>query len=233
MATVAPSGPAGGFGVIARGRWATVVHGESWSAVHRVVYAIAGDVDPQFLWLDLRSAEEPADEPGPVELGWIPDSRCLVPKELTELAPRPAADARSLHAVVRSDDREAAPFSDFMRLPPIKQEIAAGLGADHERRVLVIANAERIRSQYPGDPSAIRPLLDAQLSAGLIPIVGARIRADPARLAFDFVFDVEAPDVAHWREGSLLCEKAPPGTPFHAGERTPLSAVSSIARTFP
>jgi len=229
MPSIAPSARSGGFGVIARGRWATIVVGESRDSVLRVSYAIANDIDSGFLWLDIRGPSVRAEEAGPGELGWIPSDRRFFTRELAEAAPQPKLDRSAIVRVVRADDRNVASLTEFLRLPSITQEIAADLGESHERRVLVLANAERVREQYPGQPDAIRPFLDAQISAGLIPLFAVRGSGTPGRMAFDFVFRVEVPDPSRWREGALVVEKSPPGTPFRAGERIPLPSVPSIA----
>ncbi|HTP55437.1 MAG TPA: hypothetical protein VML53_02060 [Thermoplasmata archaeon] len=231
MPSLAPPARSGGFSVIARGRWATIVVGESRDPVLRVAYAIASDIDSGFLWLDIRGPSVGAEEAGPGELGWIPSDRRFFTRELAEAAPQPKLDRSAVVRVVRADDQSVSSLTEFLRLPSITQEIAAELGASHERRVLVLANAERVRERYPGQPQAIRPFLDAQLSAGLIPLFAVRGSRAPGRMAFDFVFRVEVEETPRGRAGSLVVEKSPPGTPFHAGERIPLLSFPSIAES--
>lgn len=219
---------------IGDGRWTTFVWGDSRAAMNRVVYAIAGSVDREFLWLDIRHPSDESVEPGPVELGWIPPDRLFLTKEPAEARPQRPVDPAVLWRVVRSDspDHEVGAFADFLRLPAVTQKIVSGIDPSSNRRALVFANVERVREYYPRVADQVRPFMQAQLAAGLIPIYGLYGPTGPGRMACDIVLEVQTPDLRHWRDGALVIEKAPDGLPFRAGDRVPLPSIEALVDVF-
>ncbi len=215
-------------------RCPTFVWGSSRPAVNRVLFAIATEIDPEFAWLDIRLPNDEPEEPGPVELGWIPDHRLFFTRRMADLTPPQTVKPEAIVRVVRSDDpnQDVGAFADFLRLPSLTQKIVADLGPAPRGRVLVVSNSERVREHYPSSPEAVRPLIDAHLAAGLIPMFGLSGPSGPGRMAMDMVCEVRVADLGHWREGWLICEKSPPWTSFHAGDKIPLSSVGSIAAAF-
>ena len=221
------------FGDIGQGPWVTVVWGDSRAAVHRVSYAIAHEIDPGFAWLDICNLTDEPLEPGPVELGWIPDGRLFITKRPSEARPQRPVSPGVIWQVVRSDnpEHELATFRDFLQLPEVTQKIVSMGGPASGRRAVVFGNAERVREYYPKSLEEIRPFFAAEVASGLVPIYGVTGPSGPARMAADCVFEVQTPDLRHWREGALHCEKAPSGASFLAGDRTPLTS-EPIASTF-
>ncbi len=215
-------------------RCPTFVWGSSRAAVNRVLFAIATEIDPEFAWLDIRLPTDEPEEAGPVELGWIPDHRLFFTRRMADLTPPQALKPEAIVRVVRSDDpnQDVGAFADFLRLPSLTQTIVADLGPAPRGRVLVVSNSERVRDYYPRSPEAVRPLIDAHLAAGLIPMFGLSGTSGLGRMAMDMVLEVRLTDPAHWREGWLICEKSPAWTSIRAGDKIPLSAVGSVAAAF-
>ncbi|HLN51239.1 MAG TPA: hypothetical protein VK455_04215 [Thermoplasmata archaeon] len=234
MSGGASAGTSGGFAGLAGKGCSTFVWGESRAAVNRVLFAVASDIDPDFVWLDIRHPTDESVEPGPVELGWIPNGRLLFTRAPSEARPQEPVAPAAIWRIVRSDDpdHEVASYADFLRLPAVTQKIIAGLAPTSGRRALAFANSDRVREFYPRKPEEIRPFLDAELAAGVIPLYGVAGPSGPGRMALDFVLEVRTPDLRHWREGTLMCEKAPPGSAFHRGDQLPLPSIPSVAAAF-
>ena len=219
------------FASLATPGCATIVWGEPRALLNRVLFAMARDVDPSFFWLDIRSSPDHGLEAGPVELGLIPSDRLYVTSQTTEVHPADPIAPRALAVVVRMDapDAEVATLVDFLRLPQVTHKVMDGLDQPNGPHVLVFANAERVREYYPRTSGEVRPYLDAELRAGVIPFYGIYGPGSEARMAADFVFEVRGRDLKHWREAVLVCDKAHPGSRFRAGEKIPLGSVECLS----
>lgn len=212
----------------------TIIWGEPRAILNRVLFAIAQDVDPNFFWLDIRSSLDPGIEPGPVELGLIPKERLYVTSRPTEVRPADPIAPRALSVVLRVDapDAEVTTLVDFLRLPKLTHQLIDGLDRSPGPHVLVFANAERVREYYPRNSAEVRPFLEGQSRAGVIPLYGIYGPTGEARMAGDFVFELRGLDLAHWSEAVLLCEKAPSGSGFRAGASIPLGTVACFRESF-
>ena len=213
---------------------ATFLWGESRPVILRVLYAMVRANDPEFYWLDIRGPMDSSEEPGPVELGWVPDSSLFLTGETSEARPQNAPANVAMWTIVRSDEPETvlARVSDFVRLPPIAQDILSRLGLDGRTRAVAIANSDRVRQYYPTTPEGVRPVLDAFLSAQVVPFFGAQGSPGEGRWAFDYVFEVRARDVAHWAEALLVPEKAPPRAGVPVGRPIPFTSLPDLAAIF-
>jgi hypothetical protein len=197
----------------------------------RVAFALAQINDPAPYWVDIRDETRKPDARSPVELGWIPEDHLYVVRE-SEARPRDADANMALWTVVRSDEPDSviAGFTDFLRLPPVLQEAVSRTGDDAHRPVFVIANVDRVRQYYPKDVGGVRPILDAMVRAGVLPIFVAIGPPGPGRMAFDFVLEVRAGLSSDWRKGHLLCEKAPAASPLTSGSSYSLESVPEFTR---
>jgi hypothetical protein len=214
------------FHALAGGPWGTFVYGSPRSVVDRIAFAMATANDPNPTWVDIRDPGGGTDPAAPGELGWIPQDRLYLVSS-TDARPRDTAANLALWSVVRSDEPTAVlgPLTDFLRLPSTVQIAVSHMGTEPSRPALVVANSDRVRPYYPRDPSGVRPIIDAILHAGVLPIFAAVGPPGEGRAAFDFVFEVYAPDPAHWRSGSLTCHKAPPQTKLPLEQSVPLAAL--------
>lgn len=218
------------FRTLGGGAWGTFVHGSSRTVVLRLVYAMARANDPNPTWVDIRDTDLPVDPPGPTELGWIPENHLYLVC-LADAKPQDAVANMALWNVVRSDEPSSVigEFRDFLRLPPTIQDAVSRVGAEPSRPVFVIANSDRLRAYYPKDVGGVRPIINAMLHGGVLPLFAAAGAPGEGRLAFDFVFEVRAPDLDHWRTGSLVCEKAPPGTSVSIDTPIPLASLTDVS----
>ncbi len=210
--------------------YGTFLYGPSRTVLLRVAYAFARASDPQPYWVDIRDPNEYLDPPGPVELGWIPDDHLFVVSR-SEARPQDAVSNLALWTVVRSDEPRSviAGLTDFLRLPPVVQDVLSRYGEEFRRPVFVVANTDRVRDYYPRDRVGVRPIVDAMLHSGVVPIFVARGPPGPGRLAFDLVIEVEAPDLVRWREGTLRCERSLNGAPFQQDQRIRLDSFPALA----
>jgi hypothetical protein len=218
---------------LGRGAWGTFVHGSPRAIVLRTAFALAKANDPLPTWVDIRDREGESDVTGPTEMGWIGEERLFFVTP-ADARPQDAVANMALWSVVRSDEPTAviASFTDFLRLPPTVQDAVSRRGIEASRPVFVVANTDRVRAHYPKDVGGVRPIVEAMLHAGVLPIFSALGPPTPGRLAFDFVLEAKAPSLAQWNRGALACEKAPPGTSFAPGTTVPLAELPGAAEFF-
>jgi hypothetical protein len=179
-------------------------------------------------WLDLREPEQAPEAGGPVALGWVPSDHLFV-LAANDALPQHDIGNLALFSVIRSDEPESAiaALTDFLRLPAKVQEVLSAHGSDARPPALVISNSDRVRSAYPKDADGVRPILASMLRSGVVPIFIAAPPPGAGRMAFDVVFEVRCESLSQWAAGSLLCERAPAGLAFRAGDVLPLTAVPS------
>jgi len=195
---------------------------------------MARAIDPAPLWLEIGSKQPEGDPPGPAELDWIQSDHLFLADEPAAARPQDAVANMALLNVVRSDESPTAiaRLADFVRLPPITQEILSRLGQGEPRHALAIANTDRVRREYPTTVEGVRPFVEAFLDAPVIPIFSGQGTPGAGRMAFDFVFQVLARDVEHWSEGSLVPEKAPGVVDLRIGVPIPLANIPGLADLF-
>lgn len=215
------------FRALGAGPYGTFLYGDSRPLVDQLSYAMARVNDPNPTWVDIRDPEGRADPASPSALGWVAEDHLFYVSP-TEAKPQDAEANMALWTVVRSDEPDAviAGLTDFLRLPPTVQVAVSRMGTSAPRPVFVVANSDRVRSYYPTEPAGVRPIIEAMLRSGVLPIFAAVGPPGPGRSAFDFVFEVKSRDPGDWRTGSLTCHKAPPGSPIPLDLPIPLPSLS-------
>lgn len=215
--------------MLSSGIYGTFLHGKSRTVVLRAAYALARANDSQPYWVDVRDPNDYLDPPGPVEMGWIPDDHLFVVSR-SEARPQDAVSNLALWTVVRSDEPRSVigGLSDFLRLPPQIQELLSQYGRENYRPVFVVANTDRVREHYPRDQTGVRAIVEAMVNGGVTPIFAALDPPGPGRFAFDLVFEIQADDLTHWREGVLLCERSFEGASYEKGQEIPLSSIPGL-----
>jgi hypothetical protein len=231
------SPPASAFDLAALGEGtsSTFLYGRSRAVVNRLLYAMARAIDPEPIWLDLSpGALGPGDDAGPVELGWVPRERLFVTWDIREARPQSAVGQSALMRVVRADDPSGsvARLADFVRLPPIAQEVISRVDVGVPRHALAVANSDRVRRDYPNTIDGVRPIVTQLLEAPLCPLFGVQGVPGPGRMAFSYVFEVRAADVAHWRDGTLVVEKTPRDAPIPNGQEIRLIEIPGLEKVF-
>jgi hypothetical protein len=211
------------------GAYGTYLFGPSRTVLLRVAYAFARANDSRPFWVDVRDPTDYLDPPGPVELNWIPDDHLFVVSR-SEAKPQDAVSNLALWTVVRSDEPRSVigGLTDFLRLPPPIQEALSRYGRESYRPVFVVANVDRVREYYPRTVVGVRAILETMIRGGVIPIFAAQSPPGPGRFAFDLVFEVDAPDLAHWQDGRLRCEQTFEGAPFVTGQDFRLDSIPSV-----
>src|SRR5208282_5324899 len=199
-----PASPTLDLSVLGRGRYGTFLWGESRAALNRVLFAMVRASDPEPLWLDLRPREPEVEEPGPLELGWIPADHLFLAEAPEAARPQDAVANMALFTIVRPDESAAS----IARL------------------------SDRVRSVYPATVEGVRPIVTSFLDAPLLPFFAAKGTPGPGRMAFEFVFELRVKDVAHWRDGTLLPEQAPSESGIRVGVPIPLAQISGLAGAF-
>ena len=219
---------------LSRRAWATFLWGDSRPVLNRVLFAMVQANDSSPYWLDIRGPANVVSEPGPVELGWIPRDRLFVTGESSDARPQHSGSSPHLSSLVSSDEppQELSKISDFLRLPPIAQEIVSRVERTQTCHVVAIANSDRVRSEYPMDVEGVRHVIEAFLAAPILPFFCATSPPGPGRWAFDFVFELRAKDLRSWRDGVLVPERAPAGTGFTVGEPIPLPSIAEVLPAF-
>ena len=219
---------------LSRRPWATFVWGDSRPVLNRVLFAMVRANDSSPYWLDIRGPANVASEPGPVELGWISQDRLFLTGQPSDARPQHVGGNPQLLTLVSPEEPAPvlASISDFLRLPPIAQEIVSRVERTQTCHVVAIANSDRVRFEYPMNVQGVRRFIDAFLAAPILPFFCATSPPGPGRWAFDFVFEIRANDLTSWREGVLVPEKAPAGTGFPIGQPIPLPSIPEMSRAF-
>ncbi|MCI4360181.1 MAG: hypothetical protein L3J91_00595 [Thermoplasmata archaeon] len=210
----------------------TFVFGSSRELVGICAWAMARANDPTPFWLDIRGDDGRPDPGTPAALGWINPDQLFV-LSAVEARPTPRVGARTIANVLRADESHEiiAELSEFVMLPSTVQEMIALHTGGGTRPAFVIANVDRVRSEYPTDPAGVRRILDVLVHQGVLPIFTSTPPPGPGRRAFDFVFEVRAADRRHWRGGELICEKAPDGSGFRTGSSVRLEDLPEVANS--
>lgn len=218
---------------LGRRGFSTFLWGESRSAVNRVLYLMVHAADPEYLWLDLSPGRSQED-PGPVELGWVPKERRFVVDDPYFARPQDAVANLALTNVVRADESSGSleRVADFMRLAPIAQEIISRVDPEGPPHALAISNSDNVRPDYPHTVEGIRPIVSALAEAPLVPYIAAQGTPGAGRMAFSYVFEVRAKDVLHWRDGALVPEKAPAESGIPVLVPIPLASIPGIEEVF-
>jgi hypothetical protein len=217
------------FTELTRSPGATILWGESRGIVNRVLFAMvrANDEDP--FWIQVLSSGPEESAPTPVDLHWIRKERLYLVGDPDELKPHAALGNMALVNLLAEERPQLSLLADFLRLPEVTQELIAHQQGSGSPRALGIANADRVRKYYHGSPEEVEPFLQAMVSGGLLPFFGSTTRPGPAQWAFDHSFEVRAPSLARWNEGSLRCEKAPTASPWRVGTEIPLREIRPAA----
>lgn len=215
---------------LGNGSVSTFMYGPSRTVLLRVAYALARANDSHPFWVDVRDPKDFLDPPGPVELGWIPNDHLFVVSR-SEARPQDAVSNLALWTVIRSDEPDSVigGLTDFLRLPPPIQEAISQYGRENYRPVFVVANTDRVREYYPQNAIGVRAIIETMVRGGVIPIFASLSPPGPGRLAFELVLEVDAPDLTHWRDGSLRCERGLEKGTFLTDSRIRLDSVPSFA----
>jgi len=234
MASAARGSPLLDLEALTRRPSALYLWGSSRSVVLRTLYAIARANDPEMYWFEIEAPPEAPPEPGPSQLGWIPQDHLFMVSRPEELRPVEPPEQKALFTVVRSDEPRdsVGEVTDFLTLPALAQETISRMATRPGSQVIVLANTDQLREYYPPNSTGFRHVLEPFLSAHLSPFLAGLAPPPNTRWAYDFVFEARAPSSSAWQEGSLVCEKALADSGFRPGDSIPFRSLPSVAAVF-
>jgi len=218
---------------VGAGPWATFLHGPCREVLHRVAYAFGAATHPTLYWVSICDEGRVPEIEDPIRLGWVSEDRHYV-LSTPDARPQDAVANMALGTIVRSDEPEStlSEITDFIRLPGVIQDAVSRSGIDPPRPVLVVADSDRVRAYYPTDVEGVRHVIDPFRRNQMLAIFTAVGAPGAGRMAFDFVFKVQAQSLATWKAGQLIVEKSPVGTAFHRGESYSLAHIPGLAAAF-
>ena len=208
------------------------LHGISRTEVNLVAYYLARSLDPRFHWIEVTRATR---SPTPRYAEWPDAGRRHFVFRAQEFTPeRPVSDGK-LEDVIgpRESADTVAHLRDFVRLPDVIQDILSRPAPAAASRVVLLSNTDLTEHDYPPEPGAFLPFLQAMGAEG-VTIICSRTGIDrPNRFDFDFVIRIDIEMGSEMATAHLLVEKGRPGTPFETGTHRTLRddpAFSRMAR---
>ncbi len=211
---------------------AILVWGASRPLVTRVVYSMVRALDAAPLWLEVLERGEEAE---PLRQGWIPPERVYVSERAEDLEPARAVGNLALWAIVRSDEPATilARLTDFVRLPPLVQEVLGTSTPASRLRALGVGNADRVAPLFRQRPEELRWLVDYLRESSLCLIVGATRPPGAGREAFDCEFHVDGESITEWRHATVACDRTRVGGSYPVGHPVTLSQIPGLSELFP
>ncbi|MGA7846363.1 MAG: hypothetical protein WCB18_04645 [Thermoplasmata archaeon] len=211
---------------------AILVWGASRPIVNRVVFSMVRSLDAMPLWLEVS---ERGEKPEPLREGWVPPERLFVSERPEDLEPARAAGNLALWGVVRSDEPATllARLTDFVRLPPLVQEVLGGATPTSRLRALAVGNADRVAPLFRERPEELQWLVNYLRESSLCLIVGGTIAPGAGRGSFDSEFHVEGQSMEAWSEATVVCDRSRIGGYYPIGRPRALSKIPGLADLFP
>jgi len=205
-----------------------LVWGTSRPLLNWVVYALASEADPKFIWTDVRRGDEVMTDADPLVHNMVPPDRLAVVYP-GQLAPNDAAANMAIAGVIRDDRPTDAVrrLVDFVRLPLSTQRLLTGVPSRSRPMVLVLSDAQHMVVFYP--TATVASLVRAVVEAGAILFVTFVNTPPQSRQEFETVLHVEGNDPRAWREATLRVEKGPSAGPLRGGSTHRLSEFNPIA----
>jgi hypothetical protein len=219
------------FSELTRFPGATILWGKTRAVVNRVLFAMVHSNDQSPFWVEVVDSAHEDGSATPLDLKWISKERVYLIGDPHELRPHAALPESALAGLVIDEKHETSLLADFLRLPGVTQELIGHQQGARTRRALGFANADLVRKYYPSAAEEVEPFLQTMVNGGLLPFFGSTTSSRPnsGQWAFDHSFEVRAPSLERWEEGSLLCEKAPTASPWRVGVEIPLREIRPAA----
>ncbi len=189
---------------------------------------LARQVNPRFLWLEVRGPSPSDEGDGGLVPSLIPPGQLFVSERAEELRPDPAVANMALWSMVSSQEppEVLARLRDFLVLPQPLQRLLAAVEPTSRPGVVVVSNSDRIPGFCPPDPAEARSILDAFRREGVSLICTTR-GDEPSSAPFDHTFRVDLAPESSWEEGRLHDIARPGGTPAFP-EPVALSELSPV-----
>lgn len=205
------------------------VWGASRRSANTFAHALAAHLDREFLWWSVREPGAPTTDDAERAAALLPRERALDPVTPEDLVPDDAISNLASWTATRGpraeSPAEVAELLDFLRLPQSVRSVAQGLATDGAPRCLAIANADRVRALYPGEPEGLRRYCRALTTRGIAVVVTSGAPPNPGRFGFDVVLRLENFPAGAWRTGRVAVEQGLERPPFRTGAVIDLSEV--------
>jgi hypothetical protein len=211
---------------------AVLVWGDSRAIINRVIFSMVRSLDPTPLWLEVT---DPGEDPEPRRLGWIPPDRLYVSERREDLEPARAMGNLALWGIVRSDEPATllARLTDFVRLPPLVQEVLGGSTPTNRPRALAVGNAGRVAQLFRERPEELQWLVTYLRESSLSLVAGGVQPPGTARGVFDCEFHVEGQSMSNWREATVACDRSRIVGTYPIGRPRALGQIPGLADLFP
>jgi hypothetical protein len=215
------------------------VHGPSPPVVNLTVFAFAQTANPSFVWVNIRVPGEPPDGGDPALLGWIPAERLKTFETAEAIRPGAGVSPAAIAKLIAPDESpsDLDRLRAFLCLPDFAQGLLAVRPGGGRPGLIAVPNVHPLADAI--SPAQVEAIVSTHLSAGYSlfagypeRFAGRRQPANSGRNAFDYVFWFEGTSISDWAESRLVCEKAPPGSAFHAGVEYPVVEVPFLSETF-
>ena len=210
---------------------AILVWGGPQPIVNRLIFSMARSLDPTPLWLEVSQRGE---QPEPLRLGWLPPEQVYVSERPEDLETSRAVGNLALWGIVRSDEPATtlARLTDFVRLPPLVQQVLGGSTDDGRLRALAVGNADRMAHLFRERPEELQWLVDYLREASLCLIVGASGPPSAGRGTFDCEYRVEGSTMSNWREATIVCDRSRLGSSQGVGRARRIDQIPGLASLF-
>lgn len=207
------------------------VSGDVRPLVNRVVFSMAQSLDPMPFWLEMLQKGE---EPDPLRLRWIPPERLFPSERPEDLEPSQGVGNLALWSIVRSDEPsdQLAHLTDFVRLPPLIQELLGQVPQGPTLRALAVGNADRVEHLFRERTDEFRGLLEYLTASSVCLVVGATGSPGVHRGLFDAEFHVSGASLTSWRSASIVCDRTTAGPDFPVGRRWTLGELPGLGELF-
>jgi hypothetical protein len=223
---------------------ALLLHGDSALVVDLLLYALARDANPAFLWLDVPNAVgKSAPREGPIAFGWVSDEQRVTVERLEMLLPGPPLSDASVSQLIRVDEPRPVLnwLLEFVQLPEACQRILASRPTGSGPGVVAVTNIQSVMAAYTS--VHVGPIVSAHIHAGYSLAVGYAVEPDRSRHdfrsafelngdAFNYVLRVEGSGVRDWEAHRLVCEKGDGPAPFESGAECLLADLPFVSGVF-
>ncbi len=200
----------------------------SRNTLNRVLFGLALAATPEPFWVEIRGRTPEPGERGPADLGWIAGDRLFHLGDL--LDPTPTAGPPSAEFAVISFLRDPSPeaITRAMSASPRAAAPRSDPSSGGDRKVMAIANVDRVDALWPESPKAVLTVVRAFQTARITPFFST-LKPTKRRFGADLVFQIVTTATGDWQSGALTCEKAPEGSFWKSGDSLPLTQLPTVS----
>ncbi|MCI4321644.1 MAG: hypothetical protein L3K05_05000 [Thermoplasmata archaeon] len=201
-------------------------------SVNTVVFALAEQFHPGFLWTEVQGG--PEGPTGPFDWGWIPRERAFPSLVRTRRTRAGEPTDGAVFAVIQSGDSSdtVALLRGYLGLPVAAQDVLCPPLIPAARSAVVVANADRLPPVGHSGLTPLVTLLELSRRFTYPLIVGHTGPAPSDRTGFEVALRVELDDLEPWRGGQIHCEQGGLGEILADGRSRSLGELPDVSSTF-